>query len=385
MSAVILQEKVSTPSTPATGKWKIYPRADGIYTIDDNGVETRLINAYSSTEYKPDQLWTRKSGDNSVIQSPNDLIITIGDNTYFLSSQIELDVDTSGDWDTTEGTDYSVAANRAGLDFYVYTVQPLSGISPEFILSANSTVPSGYTADNSRKVAGFHCLCADVGTIGGHTLTGYLQGDILPASVWDLFHRPVANPEGMVYSEQLGLWIDIYLMSGTGSSSASAYGATITDTRSWLDFVDDLAAVQKQLLSDTEFQIAAAGSNEETNIGGSADPVTTGGHSDTASRRMISDIGCEDCAGAMWQWLRTPSARLDDGTAAAWYNLPGSAGSFYTYGTNSYGNTQLRAGGAWTDGASCGSRSRIAGDARWSTDSTIGGRGRSEPRSTRFI
>lgn len=337
-----------------------------------------------STAYRPSGLWERKSGDNSVIQSPDDGIIVINGKTYTWNSQTELDVDTSGDWDTTSPTDYSTAANRAGMDFYVYAVEPASGSTPDFVLSANSTVPDGETADTSRKVGGFHCLCVDVGTIAGHDLTGYLQGDILPLSVWDLIHRPIASPEGMVWSEKAGIWVDIYLTSGTGASTASEYNQTISDTRTWLDFIDDYAAVDKQLLTDLQFQIIAAGSNEETNISGGADPGTTGGHSDTAGRRMISNIGCEDCAGAMWQWLETPSARLDDGTTAGWYNLPGSAGGFYTYGSNSYGNTQLLAGGGWGNGANCGSRSRTAIGYRWRAGSTLGGRGRSEPRPHRF-
>ena len=65
----------------------------------------------------------------------------------------------------------------------------------------------------------------------------------------------------------------------------------ISDGRKWLDFVDDFAAIGCRMPDDDEFQRIAAGSNEETNIARSADPVTTGGHSDTAGRRMISNIG----------------------------------------------------------------------------------------------
>ena len=60
--------------------------------------------------------------------------------------------------------------------------------------------------------------------------------------------------------------------------------------------------VRKRLLFDNEFASIASGSNEGTSIYGLADPGTTGGHKDTAKRRMISFIGCEDCCGAMWQW-----------------------------------------------------------------------------------
>lgn len=308
------------------------------------------------------------------------MYLNINDNFYTLSTATSLDLNTSATWDTTAVTNYTTASNRAGVDFYIYACEPSSGATPDIVLSANSTVPTGYTADTSRKIGGFHCLCVAVGTISGHDLTGYLQGDILPASVWDLLHRPKnKQPEGMVYSEKAGIWVDIYLQSGTGVSTASAYGGTVTASREWLNHIDDFAEVGKRLLHDHEFQIIAAGSNEETNIAGSSAPGITGGHSDTASRRMISNIGCEDCCGAYWQWLLTPSVKLDYGTTAGWIDLPNSKGSFYTYGNNGYGNTQLRAGGSWGLGASCGSRSRAASGWRWYVAAEIGGRACVEP------
>jgi hypothetical protein len=302
--------------------------------------------------------------------------LVINDKLYIIPDDTTLNVDTADDWDTTSGTDYTTASNRAGTDFYIYACEPsVASRTPDIVLSANSTVPSGYTADTSRKIGGFHCLCVSVGTIASHDLTGYLQGDILPASVWDLLHRPKnKQPEGMVYSDKANIWVDIYLQSGTGASTASAYGGTVTVSREWLNHIDDFAELGKRLLHDHEFQIIAAGSNEKTNIAGSSAPGTTGGHVDTASRRMISNIGCEDCAGAYWQWLLTPSVKLDDGTAGGWIDLPDNKGSFYTYGTNGYGNTQLRAGGAWGDGTYCGSRSRIASVWRGFGYSTMGGR-----------
>ena len=243
---------------------------------------------------------------------PNRLTVNINDSGYALLSQVEVDLSVAANWDSVV-TDYTVAATRAGLNFYIYACQQ-AGSVPKIVLSANSTAPAGYTADNSRKIGGFHCLCLNAGTISGHTLTGFLTGDVLPASVWDLKHRPACDPAGMVWSEEAGIWVDIYLASGTGANTASANGATISDTRDWNDFVDDGMAVKKRLLRDTEFQQIAAGSNEKTNITGSADPVTTTGHLDTAGRRMISNIGCEDCCGVMWQWLDGNGYRYDMGT-----------------------------------------------------------------------
>lgn len=217
--------------------------------------------------------------------------IRIVDSWFLLTD--DTNVDTTADIDT--------GAIEAGKDYCVYACDNAGSLV--FKISLATTFPSGFDADNSRKIGGFHTLCVSVGTIAGHTLTGYVANDILPASVWDLKHRPVSEPAGMVYSEGANIWVDIYLTSGTGASTASVNGGTISDSRDHMSFIDDHAAVKKGMLNDNEFQVIAAGSNKETNIAGSANPVTTTGHLDTAGRRMISNIGCEDCCGVMWQWL----------------------------------------------------------------------------------
>ena len=215
----------------------------------------------------------------------NIIPLRIGDNWFLIDTETDISV----------ATDIDTGAIANGLDYFVYACDNAGNLV--FKVSLASTWPSGFTAATSRKIGGFHTLCTAVGTITGHTLTGYAANSILPQSVWDLKHRPICEPAGMVWSDEAQVWVDIYLASATGASTVSVNGGTISDSRDWNDFVDDFGAVKKQLLDDSEFQLIAAGSNEETNITGSADPVTTGGHIDTASRRMISNIGCEDCGG----------------------------------------------------------------------------------------
>ena len=354
----------------------------------------------------------------------------------FAAGSIDLNATVS--WDAAT---YATPANRAGKDFYVYAT------ADGLILSANATYPTGYTADTSRKVGGFHCLCVAVnhastltvwaadtviavgqtrrattfdgyiyrctaveGTakthaateptwsgvaVGGtvvdnevtwlkevHALEGFAAGDILPASVWDLGHRPICSPEGMVWSEAAGIWVDIYLQSGTGALTKSANSGTITDTRNWMDFVDDLGAVGKRLLDDGEFQRIAEGCNQETNISGSADPGTTTGHVDTAGRRMVSNIGCEDCAGVLWQWLSDQSYmnQTDWTNTWGWYDLSGGKGGLYNYDSSGgRADVKLLAGGNWVNGTNCGSRFRSANCYRWGALSYIGARGAAEP------
>ena len=336
--------------------------------------------------YQRDQKWALKTpyttaANRYTILTPNKLAVEVNGVIYVLTAQAELNLSLEATWDSI-ATDYRIAANRAGKDFYIYACVPTSGLTAKILVSANSTVPSGYDSSNSRKIGGFHGLCVAIGTISDHPLTDFAIGDCLPASIWDILHRPISSPEGMVFSDGINKWVDIYLASGTGASTASIYGGTISDSRDWMDFVDDGVAVKKRMLDDSGFQAIAAGSNEETNVVGSADPNTTGGHVDTASRRMISNIGVEDCCGAMWQWLSDQSFRVDGADYAAaitwaWYNLPGVKGSLYREGN--YGDVKLLAGGYWADGVNAGSRCRVASNFRWHTSAALGCRFCAEP------
>lgn len=265
-----------------------------------------------------------------------------------------------------------------GRDYYIYLCYHAPAgdehlPTASVVISMNSTFPSGFTADNSRKIGGFHTLCTAVGTITDHPLSGFNTADILPASFWDFWHRPTCSPEGMVYVKELDFWADIYLQSGSGVNTKSAFGATTTDSQAYSQHIEDLFRVGKNALSDEEFQCAAEGSNQKTNIAGSVDPVTTGGHKDTAGRRMISNYGLEDCAGALWQWL---SGWSYGSNQAASYVDDGNKGGVYQ--TNA-----LLAGGSWSDGASCGSRSRNTANSRLRVNAAYGCRGRARSRVCR--
>jgi len=295
------------------------------------------------------------AADRYTLLSPNRMTVDVSGLLLCLMAQQALDLSQAATWDSTT-TDYTVAAARAGKDFYVYAVL-VGGVALGLLVSANATYPVGHTVATSRKVGGFHCLCVSVGTISGHALSGYLAGDILPASVWDLKHRPVSAPEGMVYVEGLK-WVDIYLASVSGGRLVSANGGVIADGASspafhWYKIAQWMGAVGKRLPTQLEFFAAALGANQGTNIAGSADPGTTGGHVDTAGRRMLSDVGCEDCCGVLWQW----GAEAGGGAASAAYanaydgNDSGVAGQHYQ------APNRASWGGAWAGGAACGSRS----------------------------
>lgn len=265
-------------------------------------------------------------------------------------------------WHNTSTIDFVPASNldsgsslSAGKNYYIYLVP--DGTGCKLIVSLNASYPSGYTATNSRKIGWFHTLCVAAGTISGHLASGYSAGDIIPNSVACLSFRPKCDPSGMAYIDIIDSWVDIYLQSGTGASTVSAYGGTITDTRYYGNHCRDMAKVGKTLPSSNDFSIFAFGSNEKTAISGAADPVTTGGHKDSNNRRMISQYFIEDCCGALWQWLddegpcggsNWTDITLDDNASSSWY------GSLFV----------LLAGGDWGNGARCGSSCRVGDNGR---------------------
>ncbi|PIT67859.1 hypothetical protein CER18_09335 [Bartonella tribocorum] len=259
----------------------------------------------------------------------------------------------------------------AGKDYYVYLAFDTRQ-SYKLVVSENSTYPDGYTLDTSKKIGGFHTLCADVGSIKDHPLSGYQAGDILPHSVWCLNHCPHSSPEGMVYDSSQDLWVDIYLQSGTGIFTRSAYGIPITTGRPYTDHLSDMRRVKKSFLNDVEFASAMYGSNEKTNIQGKKAPTpkSSGGHVDTANRRMISHIGCEDGCGYVSQFLsetfqvQIPSVAAGRTTFRAEMNV-------------------LVGGGIWSGGVSNGSLFRSGQYSRSFKGEMLGSRGCSRLR--RFV
>ncbi|WP_375685499.1 hypothetical protein [Bartonella sp. TT110JLCBS] len=257
---------------------------------------------------------------------------------------------------------------EAGKDYYIYLILKDQTNELSFEISQNPTAPNGYTEDNSQKIGGFHTLCADVGEIEDHPLSGYQAGDILPDSVWGLNHRPRSDPEGMVYDPWKNIWVDVYLQSGTDENTKSAYGVPITTNRSYSDHHVDLSSVNKRFLTSDEFASCMYGSNQATSIVNNQAPSskTSGGHVDTNNRRMISHIGCEDGCGYVWQYLSGCYP------VTKWHT--GEQGSSLRVDIN-----VMLGGGDWSGDASNGEFARNFAHSRYVEDEKIGARGCSEP------
>ena len=216
----------------------------------------------------------------------------------------------------------------------------------DYVIGADLSLRDAVDVDTDfGAVGGFHTLCTDVGEIPGHPLSRFQAGDPLPSSLWNLNHRAKGgNNAGMVYEPTMDVWVDIYLFS-------------YSDRKIRHETVDDYQGIAlkmiKRLPAHEEFSSLAEGSNELTYIKDSQYVSIAGGHVDTLGRRMISNIGCEDCAGLVWQWLSS----MDPADP----------------------QYRLLAGGGRGCAAACGSRYRRAGDARWAASAGLGARFVSEP------
>ena len=318
---------------------------------------------------------------------------------------VHFDTDTSFDLSTT----INATSNSKGKDWYVFL-----DTEGNVTCSLSKTETAG-----KRRIGQFHTLCADAGTnitgivpteltTGGnflikqyneeeeedndfytfynkpitavetgtyynvgtvaHPLSGFVASDILPESVWCLtFHPSCASYDGMVYDRDCDIAVDIYLQSGTGKATKSAFGSTPIKERQQWNCQEDMRAVGKRLLKDHEFTSIASGSNEKTVIANYTESKTAGGHVDTTGRRMISFIGCEECCGYEEQWLAEFCGVQVDSTSD-WKDNDGQ-GSF---GQQSGVTKCLIAGGGWSYSSRCGSRFRLISDR---SDAWSGARG----------
>ena len=341
---------------------------------------------------------TPTASDRYTLMTPNAMQIDVGSGTTLEQYSLQsIDLSVATNWDTVSPTNYTTAANRKGLDFYIYVVIPTAGSVPQILLSASSTIPTGYTTLTSRLLGGFHCFCAsnsvpanwatsqsyivgktvvpstgDVGywyrcvaahtsgteptwttTVGNtnyytgttvgwicenaHTLANYVAGDILPQSVWDLKHRSAATYGniGQVYNSETNEWSGVYLTSGTYVAPTIVYAGTILVSTDWNQSMSAARYLGMKLPSDYGFQSLAAGSNQLTSINGAAapSPFTSIEYSDNTARRMVSNIGCESCCGLVDQWLDEQSFRFDAPTAHT-HTISNVTGSAASYVSN---------------------------------------------------
>lgn len=265
------------------------------------------------------------------------------------------------------------SALTAGKDYYVYLCWDTTNEVFEWKVSLNSTYPDGYDEYTSRKLGGFHTLCVGVTSSNtpqaNHPAIGYAAGDIIPNSVWAYNFKASSGNAGKVYIDVLRKWCYIYNVSGNGSTTGSVYGATRSHTRTYHHFVEDLFTVGDEMIGQDEFSVCMDMSNYKTAVAGAAqpNPDTTGGHLDTAGKRMISKYFVEEGCGLQWQFTKG----LIGGGGSGWSSPDGSGAKGQQYGSAYV----VIVGGAWTDGGYTGPRCRYFSTASSLSYANCGGRG----------
>jgi len=276
-----------------------------------------------------------------------------------------------------------------GKDYYVYLCDNNTD-DGVLLISENSTAPSGFTANNSRKIGGFHFGRRR----NSITVSDVTSDVVVPNSVWDLCHRPRCTPEGMVYIGN-GVWVDIYLVSvnepitfsaGNGSpilagSAKSAFNAlplTGTEGLNGYNFIELARRSGKRLLTMAEWLQAAHGSPQ----GNNGDNVNAWTATSNPSRNYtgyvpnaISLLNVVDCVGNVWEWLDDFVIRWDGGSAGWGFKnvMSGqNVGQVYLYTDASF--VQVIAGGEGNNGVYAGSRCVNLYSYPWRVVSSIGSR-----------
>lgn len=299
------------------------------------------------------------------------------------------------------------AAFAVGSDYYVYICDSRQDAQDEqYIISLNSTYPSGWNASNSRKIGGFHYgRCRKIndnmqpvnssGAIFGTGWESAVSNGILPRSVWTLGHRPKCSPEGMVYLGG-GTWVDIYLNSDDGAQGLkSEYNCapmTGTEGMNWYTFTERLMKSGKRMPDYSEFCAYAFGSPQGldgANTNAWTATTNTGRGTTGSVVNAVSAVGCVDAVGRVWEWLNDLITRAEHATntefhpTVAWgwdkksplrdnatkYDV----GNIYQY--YAYSLAALIAGGDWSDGVNAGARAVRCSSYPWNVDTGIGVRG----------
>lgn len=250
-------------------------------------------------------------------------------------------------------TAVTLPALAAGTDYAIYVCT-----DGTLQASANWSAPAGYTADQVRKIGGFHY------SPGGNA-PAQSGGDTTPAinaySLWDLKFRPASpNPRGMTLVAD-AFWADIYLLGVDHHvNGTSAYNVTIADGSSppkiplafggngssaygnltWWVAAEVLRSHGKRPPTYSEFAALAYGTTEAAS--GGTDPVST-----ILRAAFTSKWGVMLSIGNLWIW----GDEFGGGAGgASWSANTGGRGSTYQM------ENAALFGGNWGDGSASGSR-----------------------------
>jgi hypothetical protein len=293
---------------------------------------------------------TKGSGD--TLNTP-EAMINIGGNGY----GYVLDAQT--DWDPTANGDGTVGSLALGDDVYVYAVRDASG-KASLVASKNTSIPSGYPADNSRKLCGFH-YGRTRPTSEAYNAGFTCPTEIIPNSVWDLQHRPKCDPTGMVEVIPGMLWMDIYLASEDGTAwpdtiPLSEYNATpMAGNEGYALYYDYLRLARnagKRLPTTGEWLAAAYGVPQgATGQGGRINTGQMTGY----GFDCVSCLNIDQPSGNLRQ---TADGLFNEDNASSWNSNPDAGKDSAEDHGDAYGSNMrvMTMGGSWIRASEAGAR-----------------------------
>ncbi len=266
-----------------------------------------------------------------------------------------------------------------GKDYSIFLVP--EGDSVALKISLNKTAPTGYNTEDTRRIGGFHTECADVGTVqAGNAMNGWLAGDIIPNSVWTLWHRPaIASPSGALYVPERDAWTTIYSQSGTLENTVFEFGGTTTRSRTAWDHEVDLGLVGWEFPTSIDFTMSNMGVVPLKAVKGKAEASckTAGGWVNENNVRIVADCGIESTCGGLWIILQEYGPCGGSGWA--------TSGSNTKTNPRQYGSIQrLLGGGSWYHSGCTGPSSRNGPDSALGTSASVSARGWSRPLKPRM-
>jgi len=277
-------------------------------------------------------------------------------------------------WNPESNNDGSFTTMALGDDIYLYAVQHASGVA-QIVASKNSTVPTGYTSDNSRKIGGFHYgrvrAIADA-----YSAAATLTTQIIPNSVWDVKHRPKCDPTGMVEVIPGSVWLSIYLMSEDvvawpDTTIRSAYNAApLTGTEGYSYYDYDRLLRNSGMRTPTYAEMIAGAYGVPEGATGAAARQNTGDHAGYGFG-AVSCLGLDQPAGNLYQVLDQFYDRV---SGTGWKDdLNTGKDSAQQHG-QWYGGEFKRMifGGYWFFGAEAGARCAALYTTPWTVPSGTG-------------
>ena len=239
-------------------------------------------------------------------------------------------------------------------------------------VNANFTAVETSVNDNDSRIVALEAALANVGTCpSGMVKVGSVCVDIYEASVWDA-------PDDTA-TTQYGASSDDYPCGDNGNDCSKAdnlgeananaiYAQSValeTPARyiTWFQAQQACANSGKRLITNAEWQMAAAGTPDPGTDDGSTDCAVSSSLSDAGSRSScVSNWGTYDMVGNLWEWTADwmqDSSDSDLNTYSA-YGGDGIYGVDEAFPEADAMPAALIRGGSWSFGASAGVFALIA-------------------------